>query len=723
MDRQEKLARRAAQQLFSKLSEGNEFVTSSMLAARIKELLQLEQGEEEADNVTHKKQTSQMSQSATLEARYGGERFVEEHMTAAATSYHQGYLPPLQHFLPPFELPTQPTSSCSSFFIRTFASISSAVGIRNRWKDTQFAIATSKLVKYLGIDLIRKMKYWYYGMSSSKVIMLLLMISCLFSVIGNDNLVSLFPVAALCISLLCMMVCTCTVLVNYKHLDEFKVWSVVLKHYCQELSTETAEKKFQNRWCVPYLGMFCALIIFLSVTPLVTNLVLCLQFPILVIFSLLATSCSLHRVGVVEHVIFALHFVASKVSILPIISEFLNLYAPENALNYFTYLSSTNIEYKIFDTLQLHIDAFSIFHLDRIITIIACLIRKGWLGTVTLLVTLIWWSLVATTFYAIKRDDDVVYASVLWLVVIIFPILWDVISIGLPSLVLLLFCFQLNVAIEITVAILISYGVSHYFLQSFLPKVFLVLRQVVFWSSITGLLLANVYKVPKTSRIALKWEPYQNMCFPSTETEAQTVVACQGFEGLLVKWQGRVTSVSITSLSNWPEYFLPVLPVPDEVKDFISCKLGEGPRNCNRTTMGLEEYERCLLLLNVLGKDRCSLENWNTYTFEVALSIDSTYWKLGKQSNNVILNASNRFSKVALALSVGEMVEFEGILSKGVGTKAPSVRVIKMSCGHCQVPTAMIDFLDQRNTTPYHLSRAVSSICNFFLGPILTMHE
>ncbi|KAF2358511.1 Wolframin family, partial [Trinorchestia longiramus] len=293
MPLQEKLARRAANSLFVSLSGGSDFVTSSMLASYIRQLLR--RGSD----------SSQISppsspQPCSLEERYGGERFLQEHLTAAATSYYQGQLPTLHQFLP---------TLCIH---------------ETRKDDWMTARETST-----SLDA-----------SSNKNIK---------SNVPRDTFSNSLPLVCLVLSLATMIISSATIFMNYRYLDQFKVWSVLLKHHCPELSTGAA-------------------------------------------------------------------------------------YHPVN----------------------------------------------------------------------------------------------------------------------------------------------------------------------KDRKVDLKWTAFRNICVPSKNVEAETWIACQPLQGMLVSWSGEVVDVRVTSVTNWPKSLLSVLPLPEEVRNFVACRIGREVSPCNRVNMELVDYERCVLVTKIL---------------------------------------------------------------------------------------------------------------------------
>lgn len=630
-------------------------------------------------------------ESSSLESRYGGERFLEEHLTAAASSYYQGHLPPLQHFLPSFQLhSTRDKQGVMVSWIRCTCSKMTSFCTENNSSSTPspyFCSAPDKAVKYLGTDVVRKVKYMYYGMTFSRILLVLLAMLGLFSFTRKETLMVLFPCIVMLSSFACMMISTCAILINYRHLDEFKVWSLVFQHYCPELSTRAAEDKFQNRWFVPYLGMVASLLLILFVKPFVASSVLCFLLPLFVVFSLLASFCSFKRVGVWQHVVMWLHLISSSNNFPPVVQEYFYNVIPTEFHQFYHYIIQFKFEWNLWTGLIMQFDVFSIFHVCWILTLLLCLLRKGSMSAANLLVTSVWCCWTLRSVNALTSPSEAAFPCILWFSVFVYPFVWKVVTATLPVMCLIYLSFENNYSYELVFGVVILYGICYIALLRYSSKFGWLVLQISFWMSISFLLASNFYHATEIQRNTLNWETYHTICDPSKQTEVKTILTCHKLEGTLINWHGTVTEVTVTSITNWPEYLLSLLPVPDNVRNRFACALGQPAPSCNRAELELHEYERCVVLTSVHGKDRCMLEQWNIYEFAVTVTMDSTYWKINKDSQGVVLILPNGFKDVAHALVRGETLEFEGTLSGGVGTKHLQVDVIKLKCSQCNVRT------------------------------------
>lgn len=657
----------------------------------------------------------------SMETRYGGERFMEEHLTAAAASYYQGQLPPLQHFLPSFLISgSKPSQFIDSFRLRTLYSF--IFGLMEDSDSFQNKICfVNSFVKYLGIDVVRKLKYEYYGITGSKLIFLMLMMFSLFSIVRGESLLPILPLLVTSVCLLCMVLSSCTIISNYSSLDEFKIWSTVFKHYSPDLAAEAAEKKFQNGWFFSYFVLFFTFLLFLFVKPLVPILFLKFLLPVFVLLSLLSMSCSIRRVSVWEHFPLCSLLVYRGVpDLIEFMVEYCKDFLPQNVFQQINYFISHKHIWIFLNTINLELGVGTFLQCIWLVTAMFCFLRRGWMCGATLLMTASWASLTIESLSFWDVSSGALYSCLLWSTLFIWPLIWRIVKMSLPLVLLLLLCINCESSLQFTAGILATYITSHYVLMRCFANLHLVFRQVILWNCIIFLLAwSGRERYSRTNITNIKWDSYQNMCVPSHETEANTVLACRGIEGMLVAWQGTVTQVSITSLVNWPEYLLQFLPISEHLKESLVCQIGKEQNNCSRTEADLHQYERCVLLNTLYGKHRlCSLDNWNIYHFGLTISMDTTYWNINKETQKVILSLGDNYKSVVLSLTPGENIEFEGILKRGVGTKSLEVSGSKLKCNNCKdVDSELLNH--SFNSFSYHAS--ISSVFNFLLSPTISI--
>lgn len=270
-------------------------------------------------------------------------------------------------------------------------------------------------------------------------------------------------------------------------------------------------------------------------------------------------------------------------------------------------------------------------------------------------------------------------------------------------------------------AVLLSYIASQLLLQKYLPGPFRVIKTVILWTSIICMVAGGAYRpMSKDRRGDFKWTDFRNICVPSKVVEAETWIACQPLQGMLVSWSGEVVDVRVTSVTNWPKTLLSVLPLPEEVHNVVACRIGTEASPCNRVNMELVDYERCVLVSKILGKDRCVLDDWDMYVFSLTLAMDFANWKFGKEGMTIQVDFSHVFKESILNLKVGEQVDFEGILAEGVGTKSLNVRGTRLKCLHCSESRGQLaDF--STNDSSFYVRAVVESLCQFFLNPTVLM--
>ncbi|XP_018017164.1 wolframin-like isoform X1 [Hyalella azteca] len=726
---QEKLARKAAHDLFLSISNGNDFVTSSMLAAHIRHL----------QRPTHEL-SEVSSEASTLEHKYGGERFLEEHLAAAAASYCQGHLPTLHQFLPSLSLcqerskerDTRPASSPSapgsrdeetrpSLWQRLFES--RLLGLQSS-DETAACVsgasrALEKLVQFLGVEVMKKIRCWSYSMTYIKLSFLVIFIASFCSSIQRDSLARCLPPVMFFASLMSMMVSSATIFANYKFLDQFKVWSFLLKHHCSALCTDSAERKFRNRWHLPFIILFISLICFLISAPLVPNLLLSICLPVFGLMCLLSLECSFKRVDFVEHLPLVLFLVAQGAN-FNYLADDLSQYLPASVGVYFDLLRHWEAEYVLTETIHLNLSLASMCHMTAILWYIICCVKKGWLAFSTLMLSVIWSNLFLACLKSVYSPINLAYCSIIWSLLIFAPLIFSFVSSAAPAAALFFLGQYLAVRFDFLLAVIITFVILQQILEKYFPRTLKILKLIITCSVVIFFFGNTHLPASKEEIVHLNWNDYRNICVPSGNLEAETWIACQPLEGLKVRWSGEVVDVKVTDVTNWPQFFLTILPLPERVRKFIVCNIGQELTPCNRSNMKFLDYERCILIAQIRGKDRCSVANWDVYSFSLTLAMDSANWKLNKEGMMIQVDFKNFSPNSILSLGVSERVEFEGMLTEGVGSKSLRVKGTKLLRTADKSHEPEISRQRQQHEVSYFIA-AMSSIFDFFLKPTVVL--
>ncbi|KAK3856172.1 hypothetical protein Pcinc_037481, partial [Petrolisthes cinctipes] len=246
-DQQEKLARRSAHSLFHCLSDGNEVISSTRLARKIREIVCGEEEDGKLDQSESRKKNRTNGKEGCLDDLYGGERFKEEHVVSAAILYSQGCLPPLHHYLPNTDYYYYYYYGRKCY--PTWRPVSLFVGAVDMWVSflggvVAAAVSAAVAARYTHVMAVMLAVCTLAAVSAAPGI----------SGIGGLEamLVPVLPAAVTVVSLAAMVAATGKVLYDVQRMEAFQTWSKVWRYFNPELNTQQAETRFMSVCGRPY---------------------------------------------------------------------------------------------------------------------------------------------------------------------------------------------------------------------------------------------------------------------------------------------------------------------------------------------------------------------------------------------------------------------------------------------------------------------------------------
>lgn len=750
MTQDEKLARRAAREMFTSLSNGEDFITTEQLQRRMRDLARNSSSAScSRSNISHKLQknvsdisTDNFSKTGLSEEPipkkdeekeneihdwldHQGEKITEAALVSAAASYARGMLPIVSHALCMVD-------------------------------PSQMALDTIPLLQRPLIHPLSSLKRLYIwlietlgqrGMSIKKVLftsnihMLLLLL--LYSLLGTESLILFIPMALYYLSFVVMVIATFQMLQRKREFRNFRVWSGLFLSYSGgNLNPEEAEYQFCCNNLKPYGHFFLALLLNLMIYPIIAH-----QWTPQSEFTIIAVTLTL---------ITLLNFMWKDSSRAP---DFLALFSfGVHVLAKYPYETDmvvaqgwrfldirvpTFASYVVGNGIEFCLNFRAVFYLLIPAVFAKMAARDNWRGTYQTLiphcVTLSWWQIAifssqGATWYGLIRGALALVGMVLFL-----P-LAGLASIILPIVATAKYLSESDLAMRVAVTALLGgmpFLASWYLRKTRTPKfnwVITVVQLVMGIAAGTFLswpLITEYKQEPDTYEgiSILSWEQYQNYCHqPAWEelsSKAQVQIQCADLEGIFVSWEGYITNVKVKSIKNSIASVFNKLP--DTVRNAVGCVYGEPyTNNCESGDMLREKS--CKHFASIQKRrNKCHFPSWNRHEFEISVKMKSGMW-----GNNaeILLVADHSFTNFSLNIYPGDKVWFSGILlNEGLtgesllGGNEPRVELEEIGCLACH----SID-LKSYKRYKYHLTFSsilsdlwlgVKTVLNFLFNPIV----
>lgn len=737
MPQDEKLARRAARELFTSLSNGEDFVTVDQLRRQLQTIRDRSSGDSDEESRHssdgHSEGSGGEESHRSLEYPesfdHQGEKITEAALVTAASSYARGLLPGVSRALcmaNPSRLELENVPLLQRPFVHPLESL--------KWM-------WEWIVERIGR---RGGTYAKSFLTSNLQTLVLLLIYSLF---GTDSLVLFIPMAIYYLSFIIMVVATFQMLQCKREFHDFRNWSGLFISYSGgNLNADEAEYQYCRNNLKPYGHFFLALLVNLMIYPVIAQQwTPQSEFTIIAFVLTLATLYnftwkeSSRLPDLLALVSFAVHVLAKYPYETDIVVaqtwRFLDIRVPTFA----SYVVGNGIEFCL--------NFRAVFYLLIPAVFAKMAGRDGWKGTYKTLiphcVTLSWWQIAilssqGATWYGLIRGALALVGMVLFL-----PIA-GLASVLLPIVAAARYLSDSEMAMKIGITVLVGglpFAASWYLrrirsarfnwiityiqlLIAALAGIFLCWPMMEFKDD-TGLL--NVGSHPGIA--TLTWEQYQNHCHqPAWEelsSKAQVQVQCAHLEGLTVGWEGYVTNIRVRTIDNNIASFLKRLPEPIERR--LSCVFGEPIDEGFCRNLDPQRRNTCEMI-SKMQRNKCQLLNWNRYEFEIYVKMKNGLWG---SNTEIVLVGDHSFTNFSLNIYPGDRIQFSGVLSNQGGEREsllggarPEVHLEEAGCIVCH----KIHLKSSKRQRRYKISLGAvtrtlglgaKTVLNFVLNPIV----
>ncbi|XP_034948653.1 wolframin [Chelonus insularis] len=731
MSQDEKLARRAARELFMSLSNGEDFVTIDQLRRQLRIIRNHIQN---SACSRASRSTSRKEENRSLE--YGepfdfhGEKITEAALVSAASNYARGLLPVMTR-----DLCTVDSNRLALENLPLFH------------RPLIYPIESLKWLYDIIINFCGRQSTWIKTFLSSKVFTLILLL--VYALFGTESLILFVPMASYYFSFIIMVIATFQMLYSKRELNDFRNWSRLFISYSGgNLNSEEAEYQFCKNNLKPYGHFFLALLLNLMIYPVIAQQwtpqseFTIIAF-VLTLFTLFNLACK--EPGHVPDFLVLFSFAVHVLAKYPYETDmvvaqtwrFLDIRVPTFA----SYVVGNGIEFCL--------NFRAVFYLLIPAVFAKMAARDGWKGTYKTLiphcVTLSWWQIAilsaqGATWYGLIRGTLGLVGMVLFLPIV------SIASVLLPIVAIIKYLSDNDWAMRIVLTAII--GGLPFLISWYLKKTknfhynWLITWLQLILGVVAGLFLSwplligfitedNI--ISYRNMETLSWEVYQNHChqpaWEEVSSKAQVQVQCAQLDGLPVSWDGYVTNVRLKSIDNSLKNFLKIFPTSLETK--LSCLFGENIENEENLCKNLNKNQQknCETITKLQKKmKKCHLNNWNKYEFEIYVKMKNGIWGSNAE---IILLGDDSFANFSLHIYPGDRIQFNGILSNDKGEKEtllggmrPHVRLEEVQCLLCHTS----DLKAYKRNKKYQFSLnlisqtfivGMKTVLNFLLNPLV----
>nr|CAD7590594.1 unnamed protein product [Timema genevievae] len=694
MSQDEKLARRAAREMFSRnfvVIKGHQKVTNFCLPNSVDSLL-IQLFYFIIDSVKFV-----LFPDWTLRSESAGEKLTEDHLVSAAVNYARGELPLVHRVL-------TLSNSCRR----------DVQEINYIHRILLHPINTLQILYYELIETIAKRGASFVSslfpivLSHVQTIVLLFV----YSILGTESILLFVPMFFYYVSFCAMAVFTFQMLHRKTEFQDFRVWSrLFLRYSGGNLNPEEAEYQYCSNNLRPYGQFFLALLVNLMIYPLIAPqwtpqsefAILAFFLTFLTLYVFMDNKWPPDWLALFS---FALHVLAKYPYETDVVVRqgwrFLDIRVPTFA----SYVVGNGVEFCL--------NCRAVFYLLIPAIFLRIAARDSWRGTYKTLiphcVTLAWWQVAVissqgATWYGLIRGALALVGLVLFL-----PLA------GLAAVLLPVAAAGKYLAD--------SAMMVRAFITTLLASVIFGVVAAVFL--IHPLLYDGQDSTSMESVGSLSWEQYQNHCHqPAWEQSSLAAVQlrCAHLADVSVSWDGYVTDIRVRNIHNVLDTVLSKFPVP--VRDTLACWYGDKyDGDCRRQDTN---YGSCKMMRELkLRRAACHLHAWDRYEFEIVVKMKSGMWGTGAL---VSLVADDSFRNFTTALRTGDRVWFTGLLMNGMtadsllGGPSPQVDLEEIGCLGCHTSELQIHkkpVVGAGNGTLLgYLYTGIKSVLNFVFNPLV----
>ncbi|KRT79249.1 hypothetical protein AMK59_8674 [Oryctes borbonicus] len=716
MTQDEKIARKAAREMFASLSNGEEYITSEQLQRRMLaidrndkiNLMEDALGEQANGDIVYNYEDQNSESDEDIDWNQRGEnneKLTEDHLVSAAVHYSHGQLPivnrilclsePNLHSLDHIPIMQRP-------LLHPFLALQ---------------ILYYKLIKFLG----KLSLYAMFPLEKSDFQLVLLMF--LYSFVSTDNMIYFFPLVLYYVTFFIMVLTTFQVLQTKREYYDFRVWSGLFITYSGgSMNVEEAEFQYIRNNLKPCGHFFISLLMNLVLYPIIaeqyllqselTVVAFCLTFMTLFGFMYRKRSKIIYD-GLILFS-FAINVLAKyPYETDPVVTRgwrFIDLKIPTFA----SYIIGNGIEFCINFRVLLY--AF----IPVLFLRISC--RQKWRGTykyfIPHCITLSWLQIViissqGATMFGLLRSTLALVGFVLFLPLV------GLTTIFLPAAALTRWMVSTNFIYTLglfltfaTVGFLICSALARTVYRKYTALFQILFSAISFYFVLNSLIETKLFNAELSMHSNVKpmnYEQYQQFCHQQAwenENILATQIRCAQLEHLPIHWDGYVHDIKITSVSNTYKYFIDKLP--PVLTQYLYCFYGEEIKNlCDSN-----QSQTCHYFYKAIRSySKCTLEKHNVYTFRIIVRMQSGIWG---NSEDVVLIASDYFKNFTLGLNTNDHVWFKGHLKNVYvdGENAslrPHVSLIEIGCLACH-NVELTEAKIIRHATNYDLQKLLKDI-------------
>ncbi|ERL86279.1 wolframin [Dendroctonus ponderosae] len=698
MTQDDKIVRKAAKEVFASLSNGDEYITSNQLEKRI---LAIDRGESSSSKPAENGHSANETDGTIGEimpnydestdseeeidwsekSNGSNEKLTEDSLVSAAITFSHGQLPVINNMI----CLAQPNLRALDDIPFIYWSLLYPV--------LSTKILYFKLMKYLGnksipLPLVR---------NEIQLIVLFL----IYSVVSTENIANFLPTVLFYCSFLVMIITTFQLLQTQRELHEFRLWRGLFICYSNgDLNEYSFETQFIFNHIKHYVWFFFSLLVhyfMYSINPIkleseFTVMSCCFMF--MTLFGFMPKRRSKTVIDSLVLLSFAINVLARyPYETDPIVSRgwrYLELVFP----SFPSYVVGNGIEFCINFRLLLY---------AAIPVILGQMaMKENWRGSYKTvlphLVTLSWLQYFAlcshnATTYGLFRATLAVVGSVLFLPLVgltsvILPVAavtqWIITSNVIHSICLFLFLLTICLAVCFMCA-QTRYAKYTAAVQVILMLLaFFTLIKTSHYTSSLSNKFSNDVEYSSHSK-SLDWNEFQKLChqesLEGTETTANAQIRCAELAGAQIFWEGTVESVTLSSIQNSVENILSRFP--KVFSSYLYCLFG-APQD----SLCEQEKSSDCVASHQFSSSKCSLKEYNSYSFEIMIKMPSFYWRL---SPEVYLHLDNQFKNFTLRTKAKDLVWFKGVLqneatlgSNGIlGAVGTHIKVEEIGCLVC----------------------------------------
>ncbi|XP_035795367.1 wolframin-like [Anopheles albimanus] len=720
----ERAARRAAQELFASLSNGEKYVTAAQLAKRMREIYQLDRrrrrtqpdGAESDGSVEHSSRSSPEREEGYFSGNAGADgigasghrvhrghahvnHISEDHLVDAAVNYSNGHLPTVSNALmlsvpdphslnhvPCFHRPFfHPAMFFQLLYHRFLSIMASFPGTPGTWLQT-------------GVLLLA---YWYWA---------------------SDDFLSLVPVAGYYLSLAVMVLCSFRMLKSKHEFIDFRMWSGLFLRYGDEhLNTNDSENQFLRNNLKPYLYFFLAFFANVTLQPIINDQ--WLPFSEITVLAFALTFITMFAFSYTSHDPFPDYLILFSFGLNVLAKypyelddvvttgwRFLDLKVP----GFSTFVIGNGIEFCLNCRAMLYllIPGFFLYIAKR----------NGWRGTYQYLVphcvTLSWLQLClissqSATMFGLLRgalglSGLLLFLPLFGIVTLLIPVFAVIDWLSLTDSTVRLWT---SITAAITAVAISGYMASSRRTEKYVTvlqitvcvigTIFLTLPHMMsnFETIGGGVDGSNLYETTtngvggvdgdgngptitnsKPLPAGLSWDLYYKFCHQpawDSENKIRTQLRCSNLDGTVVRWEGTVVDMAITSRKNMRSELIEGY-LPKFLADRINCFYGE-PIEPDCGNLNGSSDGDCETLRHFMQRQRtCHLNKWNTYEYELKVRMATT--GLLSKPAEIVLRAQHAFGNFTQSLNHSDRIWFIGVL-RGSTQSVASVAGANMAPG------------------------------------------